>query len=76
MFFEEMDLYRTLDLKSNTIDSSHFEINFKRTINCPTTQVNMNQRSKRRTDWRYHCSVTYVTQLWRSYHGSFPFIIT
>jgi len=35
MFFEAMDLYRTLTLKSNPMDSSHFENNFKRTINCP-----------------------------------------
>jgi len=25
MFFEAMDLYRTLDLKFNPMDSSHFE---------------------------------------------------
>jgi len=42
MFFEAMDLYRTLDLKSSPVDSSHFENNFKRTINCPTTRANMN----------------------------------
>jgi len=34
-FFEKLDLYRTLDLKSNPMDSCHFENNFKRTINCP-----------------------------------------
>ena len=34
-----MDLYRTLDLKFNPVDGSHFEINFKRTINCPTTRL-------------------------------------
>jgi len=52
-FFEAMDLYRTLDLKFNPVDSSHFESNFKRTINCPTTRANMNEPSKRMTSWRY-----------------------
>jgi len=52
MFFEAMDLYRTLDLKFNPMDSSYFENNFKRTINCPTTRANMNEPSKRRTYWR------------------------
>ena len=33
-----------------------------RTINGPVTRANMNDLSKQRTDWRYHCSVTcYVT---------------
>jgi len=40
MFFEAMDLYRTLDLKFNPMDSSHLESNFKRTINGPTTRAN------------------------------------
>jgi len=48
-----MDLYRTLDLKFNPMDSSHFESNLKRTINCPTTRANMNEPSKRMTYWRY-----------------------
>jgi len=48
-----MDLYRTLDLKFSPMDSSHFESNFKRTINCPTTRANMNEPSKRMTYWRY-----------------------
>ena len=48
-----MDLYRTLDLKFNLVDSSQFESNFKRTINCPTTRANMNEPSKRMTYWRY-----------------------
>ena len=34
--FEAMDLYRTLELKFNPMDSSHFESNFKRTTTCPT----------------------------------------
>jgi len=25
--------------------------------------------------WRYHCSVTYVTWQWRSYHENFSFIV-
>jgi len=58
MFFEAMDLYRTLDLKSNPMDSSYFENNFKRTINCPETRANMNEPSTHRAYWRYHCSVT------------------
>ena len=44
-----MDLYRTLDLKFNPTDRSHFGSNFKRTINCPTTRVNMSEPSKRMT---------------------------
>jgi len=36
-FFEAMDLYRTLDLKSNAMDTSHFENNFKR------IKINMNE---------------------------------
>jgi len=38
-----MSLYRTLDLKFNPMNSSHFENNFKRAINCPTTRANMNE---------------------------------
>jgi len=45
MFFEAMDLHGTLDLKSNPMDSSHFESNFKRTKNCPATRANMNEPS-------------------------------
>jgi len=26
--------------------------------------------------WGYHCSVTYVTRQWRSYHENFLFIVT
>jgi len=52
-FFEAIDLYRTLDLKFNPMDSSHFESNFKRTINCPTTRANINEPIKRMTYWRY-----------------------
>jgi len=35
----------------------------------------MNEPSKQRTYWRYHCSVTYVTQQWRS-HENFSFTVT
>jgi len=38
----EKPWYRTLDLKSNPVGSSHFENNFKITINCPATRANMN----------------------------------
>jgi len=48
-----MDLYKTLDLKFNPMDISHFESNFKQTIYCPTTRANMNEPSKRMTYWRY-----------------------
>jgi len=63
MLFEAMNLYRSLDWKCNPTDSSHFENNFKQTTNCPATRANMNEHSKQRTDWRYHCSVTYATLL-------------
>jgi len=53
MFFEAMDLHRTLDLKFNPMDSYRLESNFKRTINCPTTRANMNDPSKQMTYWRY-----------------------
>jgi len=46
MFFETMDLYRTLDLKSNPMDSSHFGNNFKRMKNCPATRDNVNEPSR------------------------------
>jgi len=36
----------------------------------------MNEPSKQRPYWRYHCSVTYVTQQWKSYHENFSFIVT
>jgi len=52
MFFEAMDLYGTFDLKSNPMDSSHFENKFKQTINCPATWANMNEPSKQ---WTYWC---------------------
>jgi len=45
--------YRTLDLKFNPVDSSHFESNFKRTKNCLTTRANTNEPSKRINYWRY-----------------------
>ena len=48
-----MDLYKTLDLKYNQMDSSHFGNNFKRTINCPIPRVSMNEPSKWMTYWRY-----------------------
>jgi len=48
VFFEAVDLYRTLGLKSNPMDISHFEMNFKRTINCPATRANMIEPSKQR----------------------------
>ena len=44
-----MDLYRTLDLKSTAMDSSHFENNLKWTINCPATRANMNEPSRLRS---------------------------
>jgi len=40
-----MDFNRTFDFKSNPMDSSHFENNFKRKINCPATQANVNELS-------------------------------
>ena len=40
-----MDLYGTLDLKFNPMDSSHFENIFKRTTSCPITRANMNEPS-------------------------------
>jgi len=63
MFFEAMDLYGTFDLNSNPIDSSHFENNFKRMINCRLTRTNMNEPSKQRTYWRHQllCDVLYST---------------
>jgi len=76
MFFEAVDLYRTLHLKSTPMNSSHFQNNTKRTKNCPVIGSNMNDPSKRRTYWRYHCSVTYVTLHWRSDHEKFSFIVT
>jgi len=63
----EKPWYRTLDLKSNPVDSSHFDNYFKRTISCPVTRLNMNVPSKQRPNWRYHCSATYVTQRWRNH---------
>jgi len=68
--------YRTLDLKSNPMESSHFENNFKRTISCPATLANMNQPSTSRAYWRYDCSVTYVTHQCGSYHENFSFSVT
>jgi len=55
MFFWSNGLYGTLDLKFNPMDCSHFENNFKGTINCPKTRANMNEPSKRMTYWRYSC---------------------
>jgi len=43
MFFEALDSYRTLDFNSNPINRTHFENNFKRTINCPVTRANTNE---------------------------------
>jgi len=64
-----------VDLKSNLMDSYHFENNFKRTINCPINRLIW--MSLVRTGLRrYHYSVTYVTQQWRSYDETFSFIVT
>jgi len=65
--FEAIDLYRTLDLKSNPMDSSHFENNFKRIINCPVTRGNMNEPSTQMINRCYHCSVTHFVQRRKSY---------
>jgi len=75
MFFEALNMHRTLDFKSNPMDSSHFENNFKRTMNCPITRVNMNEPSTQRINWRCHCSVMYVIQQW-SYIENSSFIVT
>ena len=45
-FFEAMDMYRTLDLKLNPMDSFHFENNFKRTIVMDTSDHNMADSEK------------------------------
>jgi len=29
-----------------------------------------------KTYWRFHCSVTYVIEQWRSYYANFSFIVT
>ena len=42
-----MNFNRTLDFKSNLMDSFHFENNFKRTISCPATRPNANEPSIR-----------------------------
>jgi len=59
MFFETMNLRRTMDLKSNPMDSSHFKNNFKRTINCPLTWANMNEH--RTQTLSLLCNVRYST---------------
>jgi len=64
-----------LDLKSNPGNGSHFEMNFKRTINCPATQASVNELSMQKTDRCYHCSVMLVAQQWKSCHENFSFII-
>ena len=74
MFFEAMDLYRTLDLKSNPRDSFHFEYNFQRIK--IFQQLGLIRMSTQRAYWCYHCSVTYITQQWRSCHENFSFIVT
>jgi len=43
MLLEAMDLYRKLDLKSNSMDSFQFQNNYKRTINCSATRADMNE---------------------------------
>jgi len=47
-----MDLYITLDLKTKPMDSSHYENNFKQTINCPMIWAGINEPRKQRTNWR------------------------
>jgi len=49
MIFEAVDLYITLHLKSNPVDSSHFQNNTKQTKNCPVTGSDMKEPSKRKT---------------------------
>jgi len=41
-----MDMYRTLDLQLNPMDSFHFENNFKRTIVMDTSDHNMADSEK------------------------------
>jgi len=73
MLFEAMDLYGTLDVKSYPMDTSNFEKNFKRTINCPATRANTNEPSKDLL--ALSLLVTYVTQQWSCYE-SFSLIVT
>jgi len=60
-----MDLYRTLDLISNPVNSSHFENKFKRTINSPSIRAITNESSKQRTDWLYHCYLTFTMRIFQ-----------
>jgi len=39
MFFEAMDLYRTLHFNYNPMNYPHYENNFKRTKNCPVNRL-------------------------------------
>jgi len=51
-----MDLYRTLDFKSNLVDSSHFENKFQTNDKLSNNSAKMNEPSKQRPYWRYYCS--------------------
>ena len=53
-----------------------FDSNFKRTITCLVSRANVNELSAQRTNWRYHCSMTYVTQKRTSSREEFSFIVT
>jgi len=63
MFFEAMDVHGKLDMNPNPMDPYDSRIISNETINCPVTSDNTNEPSTQRTNWRYHCSMTYVTQL-------------
>jgi len=47
------------------MDGSHFQNNFIRTKTCPVALANVNELCTQRPYWRYHWSVTYVTQQWK-----------
>jgi len=59
VFFEAMDLHRTLNSNYNPVDSSHSRIisNERKTVQL--TRADMNQLSTQKTNWRCHCSVTW-----------------
>jgi len=56
-----LDLYIALDLKFNPTDTSHFENNFKRTINCPVLGL-------------IRMSLVYATGLWSQTRNNFAWL--
>jgi len=65
MVFEAINLHRQVPVREL----------FQTNKNIVQQRATMNEPSTHRTNWHYNCSVTYVTQQWKSSHENFEFTV-